>query len=255
MKWKITKLEENLELNNPVLIEGLPGIGNVGKIVADFIVEELEGVKVFDIFSYSMPHSVFVNEDNLVELPKIEIFKVTVKKRDLLILCGDMQPIDEESCYEFCDQTLNIAKEFGVSEVITLGGIGLHEMPQKPKVYCTGNTQSIVDKYSKNTKMKTKVYGVIGPIMGVSGLLVGLSERKNMRGIAMLAETLGHPMFLGIKGAKEILKVLDKKFELNINLKKLNKEIKALEKEMKQTEEIQPIDSSDKKKISVNYIG
>ena len=45
MKWKITPLIEDIKLNNPVLIEGLPGIGNVGKIAADFIVEELKGEK------------------------------------------------------------------------------------------------------------------------------------------------------------------------------------------------------------------
>ena len=56
--------------------------------------------------------------------------------------------------------------------------------------------------------------------------------------MALLAETFGHPMYLVIKGAKEILKVLDKKFNFRIDLEKMTKEITAVEKElMKRTKE------------------
>lgn len=252
MKWKITPLVEDIKLKDPILIEGLPGIGNVGKIAADFIVEELEGVKIFDVFSYSMPHSVFVNEDNLVELPKIEIYKVKAANKDVLIITGDMQPIDEETSYEFADQILDLCKKLGIKEIITLGGIGLQEVPEKPKVYVTGNSHAMIDKYKEGTKMSNKVYGFIGPIMGVSGLLLGLGEKKGINAICILSETLGHPMFLGIKGAKETLKVLNTKLEFEIKINKLNKEIKAMEREMKKTEEIS---KSLDKRPTVNYIG
>jgi len=44
-----------------------------------------------------------------------------------------------------------------------------------------------------------------------------------------LAETLGHPLYLGVKGAREQLKVLNKKLNLKLNLDKLDKEIKDCE--------------------------
>ena len=47
-----------------------------------------------------------------------------------------------------------------------------------------------------------------------------------------MAETYGHPMFLGIAGAKEILQVLSKKFGIKINLESLSKEIKRIEDDM-----------------------
>ena len=39
-------------------------------------------------------------------------------------------------------------------------------------------------------------------------------------------------MYLGINGAMEILKVLDKKLKLNINMSRLNKEIKEIESDL-----------------------
>ena len=45
MSWKIKQFGKKPKLKNPTLIEGLPGIGNVGKIAADFIVDELKAKK------------------------------------------------------------------------------------------------------------------------------------------------------------------------------------------------------------------
>ncbi len=236
MKWTYTQKEKKLpRLRNTVLIEGLPGIGNVGKIAVDFLIEELKCKKLFEITSHSFPHSVFVNEDNLIEIPMIEIYYTKLKKNDILFLTGDVQPIDEISSYEFCEKILEMFKQLNGKEIITLGGIGLQDVPKTPIVYCTGNSKEMVTKYKKGTKINTEPYGVVGPIIGVTGLLLGLSKRKKVPAIALLAETIGHPMYLGITGAREILKILNKKLDLNFNIKKLDKEIASIEGEMLKT--------------------
>ncbi len=239
--WKITQFGKMPKLRNTILIEGLPGIGNVGKVVVDFLIDELKSKKLYEIASFTFPHSVFVNEDNLVELPIVEIFYKQIGKRDLLFLGGDVQPIDEVSSYEFSEKILDIAQKFSAKEIITLGGIGLADIPKKPKVYCTANSRKIIDRY-KNELVSNNLYGVVGPIVGVSGLLLGLSSKRDIEAISFLAETYGHPMYLGIKGAKEILRVLNKKLELNIDVNKLDKEIKDIESEIiKKTEQLSEV--------------
>jgi uncharacterized protein len=237
MSWQITKeVKTEPKLNKPILIEGLPGIANVGKIAVDFLIEELKAKKLCSFFSYKFPHSVFVNEKNLVEMPKIELYYKKFngnKKRDLLLLVGDIQPIDEESCYTFCEEILKIAKHYKCTEVITTGGIGLQNHPEKPKVYCTSNDENLFKQYIKKGMLVEKdIFGIVGPIVGVSGVLLGLGKMKKVKGVALLAETFGHPMYLGVKGAKEILKVIERKFKLGIDIKKMSKEIVALEKEL-----------------------
>lgn len=55
-----------------------------------------------------------------------------------------------------------------------------------------------------------------GQIFGVAGLLIGLCELRKMKGFCLLAETTGdHP---DKAAAKEILKVLARILELNLNL-------------------------------------
>ena len=240
--WKITQFGKTPKLNKPIFLEGLPGIGNVGKVAVDFLIDELKAKKLYEITSYTFPHSVFVNEDNLVELPIVEVFyKQLSNKKDLLLLGGDVQPIDEISSYEFSEKILDLAQKFHVREVITLGGIGLADIPKKPKVYCTGNSKKMIEAY-KSELVSDKLYGVVGPIVGVSGLLLGLASRRNMDAVSFLAETYGHPMYLGIKGAKEILKILNKKLDLKIDVNKLDKEIKDIENEiLKKTEQLSEV--------------
>ncbi|MEM4397568.1 MAG: PAC2 family protein, partial [Candidatus Woesearchaeota archaeon] len=60
--WKLI-FNEKIDIKNSVLIVGLPGIAHVGKIVCDFLIEELKAKKIAEFFSYSMPNSVFVNEN------------------------------------------------------------------------------------------------------------------------------------------------------------------------------------------------
>ena len=237
--WQATASGEKPKLKDSILIVGLPGIGNVGKVSVDFMIDELKAKKVYDLFSYSFPHSVFVNEENLVELPSIEIYHTKVKNNDLLFLAGDVQPIDEVSCYEFCEKVLDLLEELGGKEIITLGGVGLQSVPKKPKIYCTGNSKEIISKYTKGTAANNSLHGVVGPIIGVSGLLLGLADKRKIPAISLLAETFGHPMYLGIKGAREILKIMNKKLKINIDIKDMDKEIKELESEMlKRTEEL-----------------
>lgn len=241
MKWFVHKHAAEPKLKNPILITGLPGIGNTGKIAVDFLVEELKAEKYCDFFSFSFPQTVFVNEESLVELPNISLYFKTFPKEenDLMFLVGDVQPTDEVSCYEFCDLVLDMLKSSGGHEVITLAGIGLQELPKEPKVYCTGSSKKIISRYCKDTNINPKLYGVVGPIIGVSGVLVGLANRKKLEGISFLVETLAHPMHLGIKGAKELLTVLAKKFKLTLDIAKLEREVESIEKEaIKKTKEI-----------------
>jgi hypothetical protein len=253
MKWKINYLAEKPKLNRPILIEGLPGIGNVGKVAIDFIIEELKAKKIAEIQGNSLPHSVYVNEDNLVELPSIEIYfkRFNNGKRDLLLLAGDAQPNDEASCYEFCDTVLDAAQQFDCHEIVTLGGIALKQEPKNPQVYITGNDKNIVQAYSKGTKANTKLYGKVGPIIGVSGILLGLAKRRNVPAVSLLAETLGHPLYLGIGGAREIIKVIKKKLSISVDTELLDKEIEELENELGN----KIILPKRKKQGDVNYIG
>ena len=94
--------------------------------------------------SYDHQNSVFVNEQNLVELRSISQNIKETKKLNLIFITSDFQPNSERASFEFSEDVLDFCIKLGLDEVITLGGIGLASIPKEPKVYCTGNNKNTV---------------------------------------------------------------------------------------------------------------
>ena len=231
MSWTILEHKKIKSLNDAVILVGLPGIANVGKIVVDFIIDSLKADKIAQFHSHALPHAVFVNESHLIEMPRIELFLVR-GKRDLLLLSGDTQPIDERSCHEFCEAVLSFCHGIGCSEVVSVGGIALRKMPKKPKLFVTGTGKKNVEQFAKGTPCDSRLFGIVGPIIGITGLIVAHAGARGMKNVCVLAETFGHPMYMGIPGAKEVLNVFDKKFGLKLDFTSLDDEIKLMESDV-----------------------
>ena len=226
------KTVHSVKTRKPILIQGLPGIGNVGKIAVEFMIENLDAKKIYDITSSQFPGAVFINEQELVELPKISVYYKKLKNNELLFLNGDVQPQNETACYTLSEKIIELSRKHHVQEIVSLGGMGLETIPETPRVYFAGTTQDILKRY-KATHARS-VYVAVGPIMGMAGMLVGIAKENNIPGVIILAETLAHPAYLGVKGARELIHALNMKLNLKINISELDKEIKVLERTMKE---------------------
>lgn len=83
-----------------------------------------------------------------------------------------------------------------------------------------------------------------------------LLKKKNIAGATLLAETYGHPMYLGMKGAKELLEVLNNKLGLKVDLKHFDEKMKDIETEVtKKTKELNRMTRGKRKIDDINYIG
>src|SRR5713226_2089488 len=96
------------KLEDPIFIEGLPGIGNVGKLAAEHLKDELKAVKFAEIYSKFFPPQVLVLEDGRVKLVNNEFHYVKRDGagRDLIIMTGDYQGLTPEGQYELSDFVL-----------------------------------------------------------------------------------------------------------------------------------------------------
>lgn len=264
MSWIVQKkFSGDLKLKDPILIGGLPGIGNVGKLAVDFMVDELKPTLIYNIHSHLFPNSVFINEKNIIELPQVNLYAFKAKSgKDLLLLSGDVQPIEEESSYQFCNKILDLVGELGCKEVVTLGGIGLPASVKQPKVFGAATDQETIDKYHGMDGGIIFNKNKASTIVGAAGLLLGLANLREWKGASFLVETFGHRYHLGLKEAKELLKNLDSVFALGMDLDALDREIKKAEKSKKDddNEEEQAFFKSIKRlgagaKEDTSYIG
>ena len=88
METTIKELKKPPKLNNPLFIEGLPGVGNVGRISAGYLSDELKAVKFADLFSPHFYPFVLLNQESEIHILKFRIpdSEFQCKFRKLLIL-------------------------------------------------------------------------------------------------------------------------------------------------------------------------
>jgi len=115
----VTKIQilKNKKLKNPVLLVGLPGIGLVGKIALDYLVNELKPKPTLfaKVTSDSFPPAVHA-KNSLLELINDEIHVYSYKNRDYLFLIGPVQPSlassnNSNQHYEFAESIALFAKK------------------------------------------------------------------------------------------------------------------------------------------------
>ncbi|UCH02517.1 MAG: PAC2 family protein [Candidatus Bathyarchaeota archaeon] len=70
----IIKEIRNVKLKNPILICGFPGLGYIGKISVDYLVEKLKAKKLSTLYTPYFPHHVFVDSSSRIRLPKAQFF-------------------------------------------------------------------------------------------------------------------------------------------------------------------------------------
>src|SRR2546427_2405983 len=130
----VSRYLAHTNLEDPIFIEGLRGIGNVGKLAAEHLKDELKGVKFAEIFSKYFPPQVLVQDDGQVKLVNNEMHYVKRNNgTDLILLTGDYQGLTPEGQYELSDFILKELKGLGVRRIFTLGGDGVGRMVAKPR--------------------------------------------------------------------------------------------------------------------------
>ena len=227
MKESIVKFLAKPKLRKPILIEGLPGMGYVGKLAAEHLVAELHAEKFAEIYSPHFPHHVYIEESGIVRPVRNEFYWASPGGKDMIILVGDVQAISPEGHYEVTGKILDVAEQFGVEQLFTLGGYATGRHPRaKPKVVGVVSHPELVDVYREHSVV---IEEGGGPIIGASGLLLGLGKLRGMRGICMLGET--HGMVVDHRSAQAVLEVLTRILGIEVDMA-------ALEQRAKETERI-----------------
>jgi uncharacterized protein (TIGR00162 family) len=211
------EISEKPQLNDPVLIEGLPGIGFVANIAALHLITELKAKKFAAIVSSSFQDFAILTETGGARSPINELYYVKREDggRDLIIWYGNTQALTTSGQYELCGKVLDIAQEFGCKCAVSIGGFKKDEVKGVPSLYSADSDEETVNEV---LGLGTKV--MVGHIFGIAGLLVGLSRLRNVKAFALLADTVG--MFPDANATRVALSALGKFLNLTVDLSRVD---------------------------------
>lgn len=207
------EIYEKPKLNNPILIEGLPGIGFVANIAALHLIKELKAKKFAEIISASFQDFAIITETGSALSPINELYYVKREdgEPDLIIWYGNTQALTTPGQYELAGKVLDIVEELGCHFAISIGGFKKDEVKGSPMLY-TAATDATTLKEALGLGAKI----MVGHIFGIAGILIGLNKLRNMKGFALLVDTIG--MVPDTNATKVALTALGTYLKLKIDL-------------------------------------
>jgi hypothetical protein len=250
----IIRMLEEPVLEDPIFIEGLPGVGNVGKLAAEHIIEELHMTKFAEMYSKYLPPQVMVGDDGKVNLVRHDFYfhRREAPERDLIILTGDFQGLTPEGQYKLSYETIRIVKALGAKMVITLGGFGVIRMVSEPHVLGAVTDLEMKKAFEELGVVFRKGEPSSG-IIGASGLLLGLGGLEGLRGICLMGETSGY--FVDPRSARAVLDVLSRYLNLKVDFSSLETKARQIDEITSKIKEDIESSETDDRKDDLRYFG
>ncbi|MEM2631766.1 MAG: PAC2 family protein [Candidatus Bathyarchaeia archaeon] len=177
----------NPDLKNPIFIQGLPGLGNVGKIAANLMIKFCGAEPFAELYAPYFPDYVSVDSDGICRLPKYEFYAAPMSKNSYIIMTGNHQPSYEDvvAHYTICNEILDFVVKYGCSFIITIGG--LPSPGEKAQVYVAATSQKLAVEFMERGAI---LYSK-GKIVGPAGLMIGLAKERGLDGVCLLGATTG----------------------------------------------------------------
>ncbi|MDB9251903.1 proteasome assembly chaperone family protein [Halorubrum ezzemoulense] len=224
------------ELDDPVLIEGLPGVGHVGKLAAEHILEEFDGELIRRVYATEFPPQVSVDDEGVAELTCAEFHAVETDGADLLVLTGDHQAGSNAGHYRLTSTFLDVAAEFGAERAFALGGVPTGELVEEYTVLGAVSDGDLTADL-EDAGVEFRADEPAGGIVGVSGLVLGLGGRRGFDATCLMGETSGY--LVDPKSARAVLEVLEAVLDLRVDYESLEDRAEEMEEVVGKIREMQ----------------
>ncbi len=220
-------LRSRPEARNPVLVAGWPGIGNIGAIAVNVLMEELRAEEIGEIepWDFFYPGRLVVRGGEVTDLefPASRFFFAKAEHSDLLFFSGDEQPSEDggpyaqgDKAYRMANLVLDVAIDFGCRRVYTSGAaVAPIHHTSRPRVWAVPNSEALLDELRgyPNTVLMSDIASRRGQgsITGLNGLLLGVARKRGLEAVCVMGEIPVYLQGLPVpypKGSKAVLEVL-----------------------------------------------
>ncbi|MCD6248566.1 MAG: PAC2 family protein [Hadesarchaea archaeon] len=175
------------KLDRPIVVAGLPGIAHVGKLAADYLVDEIKAKKFAELYTDYFPGWA-IREGGKIEGLKVDFYagKPEGLDHDLVIITSEAQAVSPFGQYKLSARILDIMIKHGTGTVATMAA---YLTPR------AGVSEVVGAATDAEMAELLKEHGVRllegGVIVGMNGLLPALAGGRGLKGFCLLGTTAG----------------------------------------------------------------
>lgn len=171
------------------ILEAVPGVGNVGKIVVDSLVDKHPSRTIGWILHPDFPPHSTLDGNGFVSPPRININSILLPDgRTIITVGGPLQPMTAAGQHEVSEAILEMASESGTPQLLVLAGLAAGTDDREIHVICAD--AEVRKNLEANDIPVSREHPKAGMI-GIAGLLISLSPLYGVPAIGLVAETIG----------------------------------------------------------------
>lgn len=225
------KILKKIDIVNPVMIAGWPGMGSVALGVVDYLRRKLAATKFAEIkLDPATTIDSVIVEGGLAKLPPApkNVFYFT-RKPDLVICEGEAQ-LTGPYGIKLLGRVLDLASEVKVKSIYTGAAFPLPiSHKDDPDVYGAANKKALISVFQK-LRIKPMEGGHIS---GLNGLVLGLAEARSIDAVCLLATMPQYAISLpNPKASRAIIEALQKILNFKVSLSELDEYVKDMDEKM-----------------------
>jgi len=251
----------NKRPKNAVIIEGFPGVGFIGSIATEFLIEHLKAEPIGKIRVREQMPIVAVHNSKI-----IDPFGIFYSKQYNLIILRAIAPVTKME-WEITDAVEKLAQELQAKEIISIEGIASANDDSKVYYYskknkeiisiegiASANDDSKVYYYSKKNSSKFDKLSIEGLKEGViMGVTASLLLKDKLPSSCIFVET--HSKLPDSRGAAKIVETLDKYLGLKVDPNPLVKKAEELETKLKAMMQQGKVTQEEADAKQLDYLG
>jgi proteasome assembly chaperone (PAC2) family protein len=221
---------------NPLVIIGLPGLGRIGGIISRYLVRKLNTRLIGIVTSPYFSNQVIVGSRGVARITAVKIYgsEKLFNGSSLLIVTADEHLENIWGEYDVAMKLLKFLVKKGVRLIVTVGG-HVSATESKRAIGFASNKQLL----KKLEEAGCKKAEVGTPVVGLSGIILGISSIMGVDAVCILGETTS--IRPDAEGSREVLNVLNRFLNLNVDIsdfhreeERINEIIGRYEKKVKQ---------------------
>jgi len=171
------------------MIEAVPGVGNVGKLVIDGLKEKYSSTCLGWLIHPDFPPHASLDKDGLISPPGMEICSVILTTgENIITISGRMQPLTAAGQFEVSEAILKLAVDENVPQLLVLAGLSAEVEERSVHVICS---EAEVRKRLESNGIIVSREKPDGGMIGVSGMVLSLSNIHGVAAIGIVADTIG----------------------------------------------------------------
>ena len=230
------KVNKHIEIKDPVMIAGWPGMGNVALGAVNYLRRKIGTVPFAEVESgrFFTPEAVVV-ENGLAKLPRLPQSVFYYSHRPEAIIFESDAQISGTDGMHFMKLVLDFAQESRVRRIYTGAAFPMpasHKEP--PTVYGVANRKNLLNVLAEN---HVEIMDA-GQISGLNGLLLGYAEQRGVEAICLLATMPNYAIsFPNPKASKALVSVFAHILRIDIDTTELDAFAEEMDKRMRAIEE------------------